>query len=79
VARLGSLNSNTFNINNSNDIEYKKVYEPGFLSTAAGELVGHTTAAVKKVAKRLLLGNIYSYSLTNMSNQLSEAAQGNLI
>jgi hypothetical protein len=65
--------------NDNTDIEYKEVYKPGFLANAVGQVAGHLVADVKNFIKRAVLGNIYTYSLTQIGAQLEEAARGNLI
>lgn len=54
-------------------------YKPGFLSNAAGQLIGTAVSKVKSTFKRAVLGNLYTYSLTQIGNQLKSAAQGNVI
>lgn len=73
----GNLENNT-----RSDVSTKHVntrYEPGFLQNAVGAVAGHLVADVKSLLKRAVLGNIHTYSLTNIKDQLSDLAQGNLI
>ena len=51
----------------------------GFLENAVGQVVGLVTDHIKEKFNRALLGNLYTYSLTQIGSQLSEAAKGNII
>lgn len=57
----------------------KVEFEQGFLSNAIGQVAGHLTADVKSVFKRKLLGNIHTYSLTQIRDQASDLIKGNVI
>lgn len=54
-------------------------YKPGFIGNAAGQLIGAAVSKVKSTFKRAVLGNLYTYSLTQIGNQLKSAAQGDVI
>lgn len=54
-------------------------YKPGFLENAVGQVAGHFIKDVKSLFTKAILGNIHTYSLTQIGSQLSEAAKGNLI
>lgn len=58
---------------------YKYEYKPGFLATAAGQVAGHFVKDVKSLFTKAILGNIHTYSLTQIGTQISEASKGNLI
>lgn len=52
--------------------------ERGFLSTALSEIVGHVTGHVSNKIKSAILGNLYTYSITEMASQLSALAKGKI-
>ena len=54
-------------------------YKPGFLTNAIGQVAGHFVKDVTSLYNRAILGNIHTYSLTQIGTQLSEASKGNLI
>ena len=51
----------------------------GFLMTAAKQVVGHFVKDVKSLFTKAILGNLHTFSLTQLGTQLSEASKGNLI
>jgi hypothetical protein len=59
--------------------EVRTEYKPGFLSNAVGQLIGSATKSIKSMFKKAVLGNLYTYSLTQIGSQLKSAAQGNLV
>ena len=59
--------------------EVRTEYKPGFLSNAVGQLIGSATKSIKSKFKKAVLGNLYTYSLTQIGSQLKSAAQGNLV
>ena len=58
---------------------YKYEYEPGFLMNATKQVAGHFVKDVKSLFTKAILGNLHTFSLTQLGTQLSEAAKGNLI
>lgn len=58
---------------------YKYEYKPGFLANAVGQVAGHFVKDVKSLYTKAILGNLHTYSLTQIGSQLSEASKGNLI
>lgn len=50
-----------------------------FISNALGQVVGTVAGEVNTIAKRLLLGNIYTVSLTQVASDISNLAKGNII
>lgn len=74
---LGNLeNNNHYGMS----IRQEKVeYEQGFLSNAIGQVAGHLTDDVKSFFKRKVLGNIHTYSLTQIRDQVSDLMEGNVI
>lgn len=58
---------------------YKYEYTPGFLSNAVGQVAGHFVKDVKSLFTKAVLGNLNSYSLTKISDEISDLTQGNLI
>lgn len=81
ITTFGNLGTRSIDSARSDgtDIEYKEVYKPGFLANAVGQVAGHLVADVKSLFNRAVLGNIYTYSLTQIGAQLEEATRGNLI
>lgn len=53
--------------------------EDGFIKNAVGQLASLGVNYIEHKLKRAVLGNLYTYSLTKIGSQLSEAAKGNLI
>ena len=60
-------------------VQHKYEYKPGFITTALGQVAGHFVKDVKSLFTKAVLGNLHTYSLTQIGSQLSEAAKGNLI
>ena len=50
-----------------------------FISNALGQVVGTVAGEVNTIAKRLLLGNIYTVSLTQVASDISNLAKCNII
>lgn len=61
-----------------NTIE-KNIPQQGFLENAIGQVAGHLKADISHKLKRAVLGNLYSYSLTQIGSQIGDIMQGNLI
>ena len=79
IVSFGNLETRTGAQSDVINTQYRTEYQPGFLATAAGQVAGHLVADVKSLFTRAVLGNIYTYSLTQIKDQLTDAAQGNLI
>lgn len=56
----------------------KKIYDKGMLLNAVGQVVGTGVNAVVSLAKKAMLGNLYTFSLTRMVGQAKSALQGNV-
>jgi hypothetical protein len=54
-------------------------YNPGFLATAAGQVAGHFIKDVKSLYNRAVLGNIYTYSLTKIKDDVSTFLKGDIM
>ena len=54
-------------------------YEPGFIGNAIGQAVGHAKQWVKGKINRALMGNLYTFSLTQLRDQARDLLSGNLI
>lgn len=68
--------------NNSILFDYRSnrnSFGDGFLMTAAKQVAGHFTKDIKSLFTKAILGNLHTFSLTQLGTQLSEAAKGNLI
>lgn len=79
ITYFGNINTRTGKPD-ENIIEMQKIeYKPGFLTNAIGQVAGHFVKDVKSLYNRAILGNIHTYSLTQIGAQLSEASKGNLI
>lgn len=63
-----------------NDFEKRSnIYrQPGPVSTAAGELIGYGTSWLKSQAKHLILGNMYGFSISKISDQVDAMSLGHL-
>lgn len=58
---------------------YKGSYkEPGFIGTLLNEVGGTVARDLSSSAKRLLLGNLYTYSVSKMANQLQGVLNGQI-
>ena len=79
INNYGNLNKRHGIIDPSFNEKTKPIYQPGFISNAIGQVAGHLIADVSSKIKRAVLGNLYTYSLTQIGNQISDALQGNLI
>lgn len=53
-------------------------HDKGFLGNAIGQLVGAGKNWLEDKAERALLGNLHTYSLTQIGSQLKSAMQGNV-
>jgi hypothetical protein len=63
-----------------NSMEVKRnIPRPGFISNAVGQVAGHVFRGVKSLVNRALLGNLYTYSATQLVSQIGELSRGNLI
>lgn len=77
IITYGNLENNT---RGEQSIRQEKIeYQPGFLSNTIGQAVGHVTKNVKSFFKKAVLGNLYTYSLTQIGSQLKSASEGNVI
>ena len=77
IVTFGNIENNT---HTGVSTKYEKVdYEPGFIGNAVGQLIGSAVRSVKSTFKKAVLGNLYTYSLTQIGSQLKSAAQGNVI
>ena len=76
IYSLGNLAQNK---NDRKTVYESSQYTPGFLENAIGQLVETGKSFIEHKLKRAVLGNLYTYSLTKIGSQLSEAAKGNLI
>ena len=74
---LGNLENGSRTENSVKKI--KNEYESGFVSNALGQVASHLVSDISSVAKRAVLGNIHTYSLTQIKDQIDDALQGNLI
>lgn len=64
----------------SNIVKHEKYeYKQGFLSNAVGQIAGHFVKDVKSLFTRAILGNLHTYSLTKIGDQVNDLMQGNLI
>lgn len=61
------------------EIEKKLVPQKGFLTNAVGQVAGAIISDVKGLINKALLGNLFTYSLTNMGRQLSSFLKGDVI
>lgn len=52
--------------------------EKGIFSNMVNQVVGKITNDLKSVGNRLLLGNLYTYSISKMANQLKSIFDGNV-
>lgn len=68
--------------NNSILFDYRSnrnSFGDGFLMNAAKQVTGHFVKDVKSLFTKAILGNLHTFSLTQLGTQLSEASKGNLI
>lgn len=56
-----------------------KSYDKGFLGNAIDQVVSTVTTKVNSLIKKAVLGNIYTFSLTKIGDQLSSFANGNVL
>ena len=64
----------------ANIIEHEKYeYKQGFLTNAVGQVAGHFVKDVKSLFTKAVLGNLHTYSLTQIGDQINDLMQGNLI
>lgn len=57
----------------------RTIQQSGILSNAIKQVAGHLVADVKHVIKRAVLGNIHTFSLTQIRDQVSDLMEGNII
>lgn len=78
TARFGNLETRK---GSTGDIvmDYRVEYEPGFIGNAIGQAVGHAKQWVKGKINRALMGNLFTFSLTQMASQAKDLLGGNLI
>lgn len=77
--RFGNLTSRKGKQSDSIDVEYNVEYEPGFIGNAIGQVAGHATAWVKSKINRAIMGNLFTFSLTQLRDQAKDLLEGNLI
>lgn len=58
---------------------FKTEFNTGFISNAVGQVAGHLKADIKSVFNKAILGNIHTYSLTRIGDQVQDLLSGNLI
>ena len=64
----------------ANEVKYRtEPYTARFLGTAINQLAGHITADMESLFNRAILGNIYTYSLTQIASEVDDLLKGNLI
>lgn len=76
---FGNINNRKGNAVEDIKEQQKTEYNTGFLMNAVGQVAGHLKADVKSFFNRAILGNIHTYSLTRIGDQVNELMQGNLI
>jgi hypothetical protein len=78
TARFGNLETRK---GSTGDIvmDYRVEYEPGFIGNAIGQAVGHAKQWVEGKINRALMGNLFTFSLTQMASQAKDLLGGNLI
>jgi hypothetical protein len=79
ISYLGNLGERTGKPTEDININTKYEYQPGFLTNASGQFVGHFVKDTTSLFTKAVLGNIHTYSLTQIGNQLAELSEGNLI
>lgn len=55
-----------------------KNYSNGFINNMINQTAGYINRELKSAANRLFLGNLYTYSISKMSNQLKSVLHGNV-
>ena len=73
-----SFSSNRYNRFNIEDMDVGDQLKKAAINLGK-QAVGYVARDVLTSAKRLLLGNLYTYSLSRMADQLKGALQGNLL
>jgi hypothetical protein len=83
IYKLGEIRSNRAKLydEDKNSAENLRVEEitrtkRGMISNAINEVVGGVTTFAKSKVKRLVLGNLYGFSLTRLGSQVSNLLQG---
>jgi hypothetical protein len=79
IVYFGNIGERTGKATENIETLYKYEYKPGFIETAVGQVAGHLVKDVKSLFTKAILGNLHTYSLTQIGTQLGEAMQGNLI
>lgn len=79
ITTFGNLEKRKGKQSDDVNVEYKVEYEPGFIGNAVGQVVGHAKQWVKSKINRAILGNLYTFSLTQMRDQARDLLSGNLI
>lgn len=60
------------------NIKYSNPTKQGFLNNAFNQLIGTAKNIGTGVLKKAILGNLYTFSLTRLEDQLKSATQGNI-
>lgn len=79
IVTFGNLSKRNGQRSDDVNIEYKTYHNTGFIGNAAGQIVGTIKADIKSMVKKAILGNIHTYSLTDIKDTIKGALQGNLI
>lgn len=79
ITTFGNLEKRKGKQSDDVNVEYKIDYEAGFIGNAIGQAVGHAKQWVKSKINRAVMGNLYTFSLTQMRDQARDLLNGNLI
>ena len=79
ITTFGNLEKRKGKQSDNVNVEYKIDYEAGFIGNAIGQVVGHAKQWIKSKINRAVMGNLYTFSLTQMRDQARDLLQGNLI
>jgi hypothetical protein len=75
--RIGNLNNRITHI--QTEVEYERIPQPGFLTNAVGQIAGAFVSDVKSKIKGIVLGNLFTYSLTKIGRDVSSLLKGDVI
>jgi hypothetical protein len=75
--RIGNLNNRITHI--QTEVEYERIPQPGFLTNAVGQIAGAFVSDVKSKIKGIVLGNLFTYSLTKTGRDVSSLLKGDVI
>lgn len=73
-----SNNSNGAYFDNIPNVKHSNPTNQGFLNDAFNQLIGTAKNIGTGILKKAILGNLYTFSLTRLGDQLKSAAQGNI-